>query len=477
MIQRSLNRWYFTFFFLLLIAAKTLDAANPWVQTFTPIRTLYVSPNGNGDGTPGNPMGLTTAMNTSVAGDLYWLTPGTYTGQRKFTRAGTSSHPIVWRGQSGAIIDGSIELYTTYNWIWGLEVKDPTGVGTTDGITTYGTGSHVINNIVHDIKGRVGISAWNTGPGHVIYGNIVYKQIPVNNNPHNIYTQNDFATRGYKYFVQNMVLDSWDATGSSYNFHAYTQGNSISGYWVEKNIFRRGKFLIGGTNLPADNEVVNQNYFYDAPILFGWSIPTQVKFTNNYLGKGYLDTKFFWGVGEVRYTIPGPSTYTGNTIIRPSGNHIRFRTAAYTPNLCLGCPRIRSGDSFNNNTYSSTFNASFHADNYNAGTVSFTTWKSLTQGAGNAFDANSTVVTSFPNKIVVMANEYETGRGNLAIYNWSLTSTVTVDLSAILQNGNSFKILDPRNMGTPIVQGVYSGPVNVPTSGNEFMALLVLKTG
>jgi hypothetical protein len=474
--DRRPHLWGLILVFLLLIAARSLEATNPWVQTFTPIRTLYVSPTGNGDGSQGNPMGFNSAINSSLPGDLYWLMPGTYTGQRKFIRAGTSTKPIVWRGQSGAIINGGLELNASYNWVWGLEVKDTGGLGNLDGITLYGNGSHAINNIVHDIKGRVGIGAWNTGSGQVIYGNIVYKQIPNNNNPHNIYTQNNYLTYGWKYFVQNMVLDSWDATQSTYNFHAYAQGSFYSGYHVEKNIFRRGKFLIGGTNLPADHEVVNSNYFYDAPVLFGWSIPTQVTFTNNYVGKGFLDTRYFWGLGESKFTIPGPSVYTGNSIMKPSGNHIQFRTAAYLPNLCLGCPKIRSGDSFNSNTYSSPFNATFHADNYNAGTVSFTTWKSLTQGAGNPFDASSTVVQSVSDKVVVLKNEYESGRGNLAIYNWSLSSTKTVDLSSILQSGNSFKVLDPRNMGTPVAQGVYTGPVNIPTSGKEFLALLVIKT-
>ena len=69
--KRSDRRPYrsdFTFLFLLLIAVGTLEAANPWVQTFNPIRTLYVSPNGNGDGSQGNPMSLSTAINTAVAG-------------------------------------------------------------------------------------------------------------------------------------------------------------------------------------------------------------------------------------------------------------------------------------------------------------------------------------------------------------------------------------------------------------------------
>ncbi|HEY7159991.1 MAG TPA: hypothetical protein VH815_01975, partial [Acidobacteriota bacterium] len=422
-------------------------------------------------------MSLSTAMNSAQPGDLYWLTPGTYTGQKTFTRDGTASNPIVWRGQSGAIIAGGIELTAAHNWAWGLEVSDPNGNGNKDGITLYGTGTHAINNIVHDIKGRCGLGAWATGSGQVIYGNIIYKQIPVSNNPHNIYTQNDYATFGWKYFVQNMILDSWDATQSTYNFHAYAQGSFYSGYHVEKNIFRRGKFLIGGTNLPADNEVVKENYYYDSPVLFGWNVPAQVKFTNNYLGLGWLDVKFFWGAGEVVYPIPDQSVVTGNTIIKPTGQHVQFRTAAYMPQWCVGCPMIRSGDTFDNNTYSSPFFATFWANNNDDGVVDWNTWKTDTQNAGKAFDTNSSVVTSYADKVVVLPNEYEAQRGELAIYNWSLSSTKSVDLSSILPNGTDFVVLNPRNMGTPVYQGTYNGPVNIPTSGKEFLPLLVVGNG
>ncbi|MCI0618230.1 fibronectin type III domain-containing protein, partial [bacterium] len=188
-------------------------------------------------------------------------------------------------------------------------------------------------------------------------------------------------------------------------------------------------------------------------------------------------TKFFWGAGEQVYVIPDQSVYTGNSIMNPTGQHVQFRTAAYMPNWCVGCPKIRSGDSFNNNTYSSPFSATFWADYNDDGVVDWNTWKTDTLNAGNAFDTNSTVVSSIPDKIVVLANEYETQRGNLAIYNWSLSSTKSADLSSILPNGTDFVVLDPRNMGTPVYQGTYNGPVNIPTSGKEFLALLVLGSG
>jgi hypothetical protein len=463
---------------LLFLGGKV--EAQPWVQSFTPLRTFYVSPTGTGSGnSQSNPMSLTTAMNQALPGDLYWLTAANYNGTKTFNRAGTASNPIVWRGIAGggAIIVGSINLASAHNWVWGLEVKDPNLIGTTEGIVLNAAGGHVINCNVHDIKGRVGIAAWATGSGQVLYGNIIYEQIPNSNNPHNIYTQNDFATHGYKYIVGNMVLDAWDATPNTYNFHAYTQGGSISGFHAEKNILKRGKFLIGGTNLPADREIVKNNYFWNAPVNFGYSRPAQIEFTNNYLGRSNLWSEFFWGVGEVQYPQNAQSIFTGNEFHKPSGNHFDFRTSAFLGSgQCNGCPKIRSGDSWNNNTYSSPFAATFFADNNNQGSVTFSEWQTYTANAGKAFDTNSTVASTSPNKIGVIPNEYEAGRGHIAIFNWSLASSVSVDLSSILANGANFQVLDPRNMGSPILTGTYSAPVNIPTGGAEFLALLVVTT-
>jgi hypothetical protein len=476
--DRRPRLWHFCGTILLLLLAGSLEA-QPWVQTFNPIRTFWVSPSGTGNGTQSNPMSLSTAMNQAVAGDLYWLTAGTYNGQKTFTRNGSSSNPIVWRGVAGygAIINGSISVNGTYNWVWGLDVKDPSKIGTSEGIALNAAGGHIINCIVHDIKGRVGIAAWAQGSGQVVYGNIVYKQIPNNNNPHNMYTQNDYSIHGYKYVVGNMLLDAWDATGNSYNFHAYSTNGRVTGFHAEKNIISRGKFLIGGMNLPADNEIVRQNYFWNGTINFGYDRPAQVKFENNYVGRSTLLTRFFWGKGETQYPQTAQSLYTGNEFHKPSGNHFEFRTSAWIPGLCNGCPEIRSGDSWNNNSYSSPFAATFFADNNNQGNVTFSEWKTFTSQAGVAFDTSSSVVTSSPNKVAVIKNDYESGRGHIAIFNWALSSTVVVDLSTILSNGTSYKVLNPRNMGSPVLQGTYNAPVAIPTGGAEFLSLLVLATG
>lgn len=471
--------------FVLLLSSSVL-AQNPWVQSFAPLRTFYVSPNGNGAGTESDPMSLSAAVGNSQPGDLYWLTPGTYNGQIVLNRAGTPTNPIVFRAQPGlaVILNGRIDITAGDNWVWGLEIKDPNGVGTSGGLELHSSGGHAINNIIHDIKGHIGIGAWNNGPRQVVYGNIVYKQIPNGNNPHNLYTQNDIDTNGFKYIVGNMFLDSWDATDSSYNVHGYTEGNSITGFHFQNNILRHGRFLIGGRNLPSDRSVVQNNYYYDAPIIFGWMRPSQVHFLNNYVAKSMLTTLYFWGAGENYYPQPENNIYTGNTFLFPSGPHVDFRTSAYfnsppaDPIRSDGIPTIRTGDVFDNNTYSSSFNGNFFANGVDQGNVNLATWRSLTAAAGKAFDTNSTEISGTPpNNIVVIPNEYEPGRGHLAIYNWNLSATVNVNLSSIVSIGAAFEVLDPRNMGSPILTGVYSGPVDIPTGNAEFLALLVVASG
>ena len=85
--DRRLKLSHFCAMFILLLLAGSLEA-QPWVQSFTPLRTFWVSPSGTGTGTQSNPMGITTAMNQALAGDLYWLTAGTYNGQKTFSRIG-----------------------------------------------------------------------------------------------------------------------------------------------------------------------------------------------------------------------------------------------------------------------------------------------------------------------------------------------------------------------------------------------------
>jgi hypothetical protein len=424
-------------------------------------------------------MNFNNAIKSAKAGDLIWMLAGTYTGKFNLFKRGKETEPIVFRAFPGkhVIVNGGIAVKGAYTWVWGLEIMDPKGVAETGGILLLAQGGHAINNVIHDQLGETGISAWSH-PGQIIYGNIVYTQIPESNNPHNLYTQNDFTKNGYKYVVNNMLLDAESATPETFNFHAYTEKGVVSGFHVENNIVANGRFLIGGYNKPADNEVVIDNYFYNSSVQFGYKRPAQARFQNNYLARSKLYVESFWGAGETLYSQTAPNIFTGNVILFPTGRHILFRTSAYLPSgKCDGCARIRTTDIFDNNSYSDPFSANFEAAGVNQTDVKFPDWKRLTAAAGKAFDTNSTLVNGATGeKIVILPNDYEPTRVHLAIYNWNHRPSVRVDLSTVLTSGRSYQIFPAKaTFGPPLVSGNYNGPINIPTNKKEFGVYLLVR--
>lgn len=460
---------------MLLHSSHVGAASKKWAHPFTPLREFYISPTGAGAGSASNPMSLSSAINSAFPGDLYWLKGGTYNGLLSLFRHGTSAHPIVFRAVPGdhVVIHGSVDILGAYNWIWGFDITDPGGTTAGDsGVRLLAAGAHVINNVIHHHTTKNGIGAWQNGPGHVVYGNTVFA------NGHNIYMQNDFTAHGYKYIVGNMLLDSANQCSGCFNVHGYTQNDMVTGFFLQQNIISNGKFLLGGYNIPADREVVKKNYFYSARTHLGWRRPSQAKFRKNYMVRSLLVLQWFWGDGEVLYNQTKPNEFTKNELYLPQDgiHHIYFVTSAYlAEGRCEGCPAIRASDTFNNNKYSTPFQATFFANNSNLGSVNMSEWRSATGQAGNSFDVNSSEVpVPTTNKVVVVRNEYEAGRAHIAIFNWEAASDVTVNLSSFVANGSSIKILDPLDaFGTPIYSGTYNGPVTIPTGGAEFKAFLV----
>ena len=225
-------------------------------------------------------------------------------------------------------------------------------------------------------------------------------------------------------------------------------------FYVEKNIVANGRFLIGGYNKPADNEVVLENYFYNSAVQFGYQRPAQARFQNNYMARSKLYVEFFWGAGETLYSQSAPNIFTGNAILFPTDRHILFRTSAYLPSgRCDGCSRIRATDIFDNNLYSNPFKANFDAAGVKQGNAKFLDWKRLTAAAGKAFDTASTLVNGVPGeKIVILPNDYEPSRVHLAIYNWNHRPSISVDLSTVLSPGRSYQIFPAKAaFGSPIL--------------------------
>jgi hypothetical protein len=84
-------------------------------------------------------------------------------------------------------------------------------------------------------------------------------------------------------------------------------------------------------------------------------------------------------------------------------------------------------------------------------------WKSANSG----FDVHSTNGnTGFPpNSVNVIPNQDQPKRCNIAIYNWSLQSSVTVNLGNILNAGDSYSLYSAQNYNG----GAVSGPVAIQT--------------
>jgi hypothetical protein len=81
-----------------------------------------------------------------------------------------------------------------------------------------------------------------------------------------------------------------------------------------------------------------------------------------------------------------------------------------------------------------------------------------------------------PSKSVVIPNKYDPGRAHVAIYNGARAPHVAVDVSAVLKPGDSFRLLDPKDVyGKPVLEGKVEGVlIQVPMTG-EFCALVLLK--
>src|SRR5581483_8107823 len=81
---------------------------------------------------------------------------------------------------------------------------------------------------------------------------------------------------------------------------------------------------------------------------------------------------------------------------------------------------------------------------------------------------NNTYYSSRPTGTwaTVRPNAYESGRGNIIIYNWGSASSVGVDLSSVLASGDTYEIRDAENWwGSAVASGTYAGgAVSIPMS-------------
>ena len=90
-------------------------------------RSFHVVPGaGGGDGSSANPFrGVTAAETVAQPGDMFLVHAGSYGGRVTFTKPGTSSAYIVWKGAGdGEALFAGIDVSASYVWLEGLTLRD-----------------------------------------------------------------------------------------------------------------------------------------------------------------------------------------------------------------------------------------------------------------------------------------------------------------------------------------------------------------
>jgi VCBS repeat-containing protein len=202
--------------------------------------TYYVSTSGTSSnpGTYASPWSLAKAISTVNAGDTVMLLPGTYSGQRTFTRSGTANNYITWRsydyGNPATITHNTYEQSTlnvhgaSYNRFEGLIVahESSSPVFYIDGTS--------VRTIIEDCVFHVdGGGYWNVGVAQpdanvsetIIRGNTFYTNVQGNDGGP-FCVEMDFASVRGTVFCDNVVSNSGGNFGDSINNGLYMNGHA-----------------------------------------------------------------------------------------------------------------------------------------------------------------------------------------------------------------------------------------------------------
>lgn len=358
-----------------------------------------------GTGTIENPFDLVTALTSGRvgAGDTLLLRAGTYSGDFVCSISGTPAAPITIKPAPGesAIIDGSLKIIGQQVRVENLEIKN------TSWLTRE---SAETGSAPTDIAQMFGISVHNIG-NKVI-------NCKVHNAKLGIYIDDgadDFELYGCLFWD-----NGWTAPDGGHGHTIYYHGknklrtvkncismqdfsdyglhiynaNSIINHLVENNIHVSRKIIIGSQYGFTGNIAVKNNCFYGETFQVGYAI------NNNY---GLL--------------------MTGNYIAQHA-NIYNFQDATIQGNT------FEIGGQLN-----ITYPAE-HAD----------------YALDNTFSATGA------DRVVVYQNAYDAERVNIAVYNYSLANSVSVDLSNTgLIAGHSYVLRQCQDPMTDVIEFVYDG--------------------
>jgi hypothetical protein len=348
---------------------------------------------------------------------------GAYGGvDRGWNGTVASSHaagtPVYTESGSVLVIDGS------YTWVGEIETtvsvsrfpdrtnpiagSNPFGRPPL-GVDIRGRGNKLINAIVHD--GSDGIDTANAAADDFeIHGCISYFagwKASDCSHGHNYYIHNDNPSTSFAKIVSSISLDAFDI-----GFQAYTGGDTLGNVQLDRFIGS----MAGRYGVSQLTEVL---------LGFPGGVLTNSSITNS---ATYDPGANGFGVDF------GSAGGTSNS--SASGNYLTGQNAAFVFHTSPGF--TGSGNTFVGPS-------------------------SAPQGSGTFLDWKPTTgVVS-----VVMKNDYEPGRANIAVFNWAHTATVQLDFSTFLVAGDAYEVRNAWNFfGPTVATGTWSGGlVTVPVQG------------
>jgi hypothetical protein len=442
---------------------------------------FFVSPNGSssGKGTVTSPWDLQTALNHPLAvqpGDTIWLRGGLYSGNFTSNLNGAVNQYIYvlqYPGEraivqdnrqfaSGATlqVNGSWTIYQSFE----ITNSNPDRKSTNSssfrpmGLQVVAPHTKLINLIIHDVGHGIGF--WKEAVDAEVYGCIIYncgiynKYGVYSTHGHGIYTQND---SGIKTIKHNIIFNQF-----GFGIHAYPNPGHVNGFVIDGNtIFNNG--ILTNDSVRYNNILVNSyapytcknitvknNLTYDSKNTYKYTsiyeADVLVGATNMKSSKLLMHDNYFMGKGRA-----GQAVLNWDSVIYK--NNTSYYHSNGSVAIALPSGGVYAQHDWNNNLYYGP--ASLTHFSYQFGPlVNFQNWKSTTN-----FDANSLFISAQPdsNNIFIFPNQYEKGRANVIVYNWSNKTSVTVDLSKTgLVAGQAFKVYDAQNYGgDPVYEGNY----------------------
>jgi hypothetical protein len=456
---------------------------------------FFVSPSGGtGAGTIGDPWSLTYALSGAggaiVPGKKIALRAGTYdagaSGNWSFGSAVSGTvgisvddigNKVVFRNYNNEVVKlintsaGSadvVKLNCDYLWLWGAEIYDNGWTnrniatqtnGCVDIGNPFGNGCKLIHCIIHDgeqcvenLTGAVGSDKFE------MYGCILYNA-GVDQSPlgHNFYVHHTGSTTA-RFVIEESVIFS------SFGLLCQIYGNSDHVDWFDLI----GNILFNGGALSASQPYSSQMVLMGG----GGQPPTNCRYINNMLFGSDSNTRTLevgFSAGNVNNVEIGNNYHVGGGSGTASFDINRPVSPQSSLNVHDNFWKVADANSvvaFNDAgavTYTWANNEWHHVSTSGFGGASFSSWKTTTTLGGT--DTQIDAAPSTTKVFVRNTNRYETGRGHVCFFNWGSLSNVPVDLSTILNNGDTYAIYDVRDLVTAILTGTYSGgTINFPTT-------------